>query len=145
MISTLYSTAENPAGSLAQRIHFQQLESARGPIGAMAGIALVTAVLIAVGNALGVLISNTDSAAPAGVYRVVAHRIQRGELVAVCLPISIGSGGSRARVSAHWRVRRQRGAGGQDRGCSSRRHRRDRTRMGRGERRTIRAQQSCHA
>jgi hypothetical protein len=32
MISTLYSTAENPAGLLAQRIHFQQLEGARGPI-----------------------------------------------------------------------------------------------------------------
>ena len=33
MSSTLYSTAENPAGSLAQRIHFQHLEGARGPIG----------------------------------------------------------------------------------------------------------------
>ena len=42
MISTLYSTAENPAGSLAQRIHFQQLEGARGPIGAMAGIAIAS-------------------------------------------------------------------------------------------------------
>jgi hypothetical protein len=56
MSSTLYSTAENPAGSLAQRIHFQQLEGARGPIGAMAGIAIITALSIAVGNALGVLI-----------------------------------------------------------------------------------------
>jgi hypothetical protein len=71
MISTLYSTAEHRAGSLAQRIHFQQLEGARGPIGAMAVIAIATALLIAVGNALGILISNTDSAAPAGVYRVV--------------------------------------------------------------------------
>ena len=69
MSSTLYSTAENPAGSLAQRLHFQRLEGARGPIGAMAGIAIVTALLIAVGNALGLLISNTDSAAPAGVCR----------------------------------------------------------------------------
>lgn len=87
MSSTLYSTAENPAGSLAQRIHFQQLEGARGPIGAMAGIAIITAVLVAICNALGVLISNTDSAAPAGIYRIVAHEIHRGELVAVCLPI----------------------------------------------------------
>src|ERR1700722_4044106 len=93
MISTLYSTAENPAGSLAQRIHFQQLEGARGPIGAMAGIAIAAAVLIAVGNAFGVLISNTDSAAPAGVYRVVAHGVERGELVAACLPIPIAEEG----------------------------------------------------
>ena len=76
MSSTLYSTAENPAGSLAQRLHFQRLEGARGPIGAMAGIAIAAALLIAVGNAFGVLISNTDSAAPAGVYRVVAHEIR---------------------------------------------------------------------
>jgi conjugative transfer signal peptidase TraF len=93
MSSTLYSTAENPAGSLVQRIHFQQLEGARGPIGAMSGLAIVTALLIAVGNALGVLISNTDSAAPAGVYRVVAHEIERGELVAACVPIPIAQEG----------------------------------------------------
>ena len=93
MISTLYSTAENPAGSLGQRIHLQYLEGARGPIGAMAGIAIVTALLIAVGHALGVLISNTDSAAPAGVYRVVARGIERGGLVAACLPIRIAQEG----------------------------------------------------
>ena len=93
MIGTLYSTAENPAGSLAQRIHFQRLEGARGPIGTMVGIAIATALLIAVGNAFGVLISNTDSAAPAGVYRVVSSKFQRGDLVAACLPISIAQEG----------------------------------------------------
>jgi hypothetical protein len=89
MISTLYSTAENRVGSLAQRIHFQHLEGAHGPIGAMAGIAIITALLVAFGNAMGMLISNTDSAAPAGVYRVVGHKIRRRELVAACLPIAI--------------------------------------------------------
>jgi conjugative transfer signal peptidase TraF len=93
MSSTLYSTAESPAGSLAQRIHFQHLKGARGPIGTMAGIAIATALLIAVGNALGILISNTDSAAPEGVYRVVVHEIERGELVAACLPIPIAQQG----------------------------------------------------
>lgn len=93
MISTLYSTAENPAGSLAQRVHFQQLKGARGPIGAMSVIGITTALLIAVGHTLGVLISNTDSAAPAGVYRVVAHETERGELVAACLPIPIAHEG----------------------------------------------------
>ncbi len=93
MTSTLYSTAENPAGSLAQRLHFQQLEGARGPIVAMAGIAIAAAVLVAVGNAFGVLISNTDSAAPAGVYRVVSGNFRRGDLVAACLPIGIAEEG----------------------------------------------------
>ena len=93
MSSTLYSTAENPAGSLAQRLHFQRLEDARGFIGAMAGIAIAVALLILVGNAFGVLISNTDSAAPAGVYRVVSAEFQRGDLVAACLPIAIAQEG----------------------------------------------------
>jgi conjugative transfer signal peptidase TraF len=93
MISTLYSTAETRAGSLAQRLQYQRLEGARGPIAAMAGIAIVAALLIAVGNAFGVLISNTDSAAPAGVYRIVGHEIERGELVAACLPIHIAEEG----------------------------------------------------
>ena len=93
MISQLYRTAENPAGSLAQRLHFQRLEGARKPISAMAGIAIVAALLIAAGNALGVLISNTDSAAPAGVYRVIARDFHRGDLVAACLPFAIAQQG----------------------------------------------------
>ena len=39
------------------------------------------------------LISNTDSAAPAGVYRVSPRKLQRGELVAACLPIAIAQEG----------------------------------------------------
>ena len=93
MISTLYSTAEKRMGSLAQRLHFQCLEGARGPIGTMAGIAIMTGLFIAVGIALGVLISNTDSAAPAGLYRIVPAKLQRGDLVAACLPVSIAQEG----------------------------------------------------
>ncbi len=93
MSGTLCSTAENPAGSLAQRLHLQRLEGARGPIGAMAGIAIAVAVLIAVGNAFGVLISDTDSAAPVGVYRVVSGKFQRGDLVVACLPIALAQEG----------------------------------------------------
>ena len=73
MSSTLYSTAENPAGSLLSGCIFSDLEGARRPIVAMVGTAIAVALLIAVGNAFGVLISITDSAAPAGVYRVVAR------------------------------------------------------------------------
>lgn len=93
MSAKLYSTAENPAGSLIQRVHLQQLEGARGPIAAIAGIAFAATLLIRVGNAFGILISNTDSAAPAGVYRVVGHQIERGDLVAACLPIAVAQEG----------------------------------------------------
>jgi len=88
MLSQQYSTAENAAGSLDQRVQFQRLEGARRPLAAMAGIAFAAAILIAAGEAFGVLISNTDSAAPAGVYRVVGREINRGDLVAACLPIA---------------------------------------------------------
>jgi conjugative transfer signal peptidase TraF len=89
----LYSTAENPAGSLNQRVHFQQLEGARGPIAALAGFAVGMAILIAAGTAVGILISNTDSAAPAGVYRIAGNVIERGELVAACLPVAVAREG----------------------------------------------------
>jgi conjugative transfer signal peptidase TraF len=93
MSSTMYSTAENAAGSLVQRGRFQHLEGARGPIGVAATITIAAALLIAFGHAFGVLISNTDSAAPAGLYRVVSDKFQRGELVAACLPIAIAQEG----------------------------------------------------
>jgi conjugative transfer signal peptidase TraF len=89
MLTRLYSTSENAAGSLSERVHFQQLEGARGPLAALAGIALTATILIAVGKASGIRISTTDSAAPAGVYRIVGHQVRRGELVAACLPIGI--------------------------------------------------------
>jgi len=93
MTSQQYSTAENAPGSLDQRVQFQRLEGARGPLAAIAGIAFAAAILIAIGEAFGVLISNTDSAAPAGVYRVVGHRVARGDLVAACLPFAVAQQG----------------------------------------------------
>jgi len=93
MTSQQYSTAENAPGSLAQRVQLQRLEGARGPIATIAGIAVAAAILIAIGEAFGVLISNTDSAAPAGVYRVVGHQVARGDLVAACLPIAAAQEG----------------------------------------------------
>lgn len=87
MLSRLYSTSENGAGSLSEQVHLQQLEGARGALAALAGIAFGAAVLIAVGKASGIRISTTDSAAPAGVYRIAGHEVRRGELVAACLPL----------------------------------------------------------
>jgi len=40
-----------------------------------------------------VLISTTDSAAPAGVYRVVSGNFKRADLVAACLPIALAQEG----------------------------------------------------
>ena len=93
MTSQLYSTAENDPGSLAQAMQFQRPDGARRALAAIAGIAFAAAILIALGEAFGVLIANTDSAAPAGVYRVVGHGFGRGDLVAVCLPIAIAQDG----------------------------------------------------
>jgi len=93
MLSQLYSTAENAPKSLAHHVQFQRLEGARGPLAAIAGIALAAAILIAIGEAFGVLISNTDSAAPAGVYRVIGREVARGDLVAACLPIAVAQEG----------------------------------------------------
>ena len=89
MLSRPYGTSENAAGSLWERVHLEQLEGARGPLAALAGIAFVTAIAIAAGKASGIRISTTDSAAPAGVYRIVGYQVRRGELVAACLPIGV--------------------------------------------------------
>ncbi len=93
MTSQLYSTAENDPGSLAQAMQFQRPDGARRALAAIAGIAFAAAILIASGEAFRVLISNTDSAAPAGVYRVVGYDFSRGDLVAACLPISVAQEG----------------------------------------------------
>jgi conjugative transfer signal peptidase TraF len=59
------------------------------------GVMIVVAawLLIGLGKAFGILIANTDSAAPAGVYHVVSTDFHRGDLVAVCLPPDIAEAG----------------------------------------------------
>jgi conjugative transfer signal peptidase TraF len=56
-------------------------------------IVLAVWVLIGLGKAFGILIANTDSAAPAGVYQVVSSTFHRGDLVAACLPPDIAQAG----------------------------------------------------
>jgi conjugative transfer signal peptidase TraF len=89
MIGQLYSTAESTPGSLAWRLKTRQLEAARQLGRCIGGIVIAGVFLLAVGDAFGLLISNTDSAAPAGIYRIVSGEPKRGDLVAACLPISI--------------------------------------------------------
>jgi conjugative transfer signal peptidase TraF len=80
-------------GSLGRRLALQRLQAARQPFGFLVGLGLFLAVLLAVGNALGLLISNTDSAAPAGIYRMVSLEVKRGDLVGASLPFDIAQQG----------------------------------------------------
>jgi conjugative transfer signal peptidase TraF len=93
MIGQLYGTAESAPGSLAWRVKTTQLEAAREMGRCIGGIVIAAVLLIAIGDAFGVLISNTDSAAAVGVYRVVSGEPKRGDLVAACLPIAIAQQG----------------------------------------------------
>ncbi len=93
MIGQLYSTAENAPGSLAWRLKTRQLEAARQLGRCIGGIVIAAVFLIAAGDAFGLLFSNTDSAAPVGVYLVVSGEPKRGDLVAACLPIAIAQQG----------------------------------------------------
>ena len=93
MLNQLYSTSENAPGSLRWRVENRRLQAARGAGQLLGALAVAAALLIGLGDALGILISNTDSAAPAGVYRVVGHDVERGDLVAACLPIAVARQG----------------------------------------------------
>ena len=80
-------------GALGWRLALQRLQGALQPFGFLAGLGLFLAVVLAVGNALGLLISSTDSAAPAGIHRVVSPEVKLGDLVAACLPFDIARQG----------------------------------------------------
>ena len=94
MISTLYSTAENPAGSLVQRIRLQHVEGARGPIGVVATITIVAVLLIAIGECVRRADFEHGQRRSRGcLSRCRTRNFQRGELVAACLPLAIAQDG----------------------------------------------------
>jgi len=88
-----YGTAESRIGSLSWRLEIRRLKAARRAGQLLGGIVFAAALAIAIGDAFGLLIANTDSAAPTGVYRVVSREFTRGDLVAACLPITIAEEG----------------------------------------------------
>jgi conjugative transfer signal peptidase TraF len=88
-----YHMASGGLGSLGWMLALRRPGGAHVPLGFFAALAVVLAVLIAIGDAFGVLISNTDSAAPAGIYRVVSHEVKRAELVGACLSFDIAQQG----------------------------------------------------
>ena len=79
--------------SLGWMLALRRPGGARGPLGFLAPLAVVLAVLIAIVDAFGALISNTDSAGPAGLFRVVSHEVKRAELVVACLSFDIAQQG----------------------------------------------------
>jgi conjugative transfer signal peptidase TraF len=86
----LYNTAKIASQRVVPRLHFECFWHARRPVLAMLGPVIAAAFLVALGRVLGLRISLTDSAAPAGIYRLVSGiPAYRGELVGACLPASI--------------------------------------------------------
>ena len=84
-----YHMVSGGFGSLRGRLALRRVGATRGPLGFLAAFTVILAVLVAVGEAFGLLISNTDIAAPFGIYRVVSREVKRDETVAACLPLDI--------------------------------------------------------
>ena len=89
-----YHMVSGGFGALNWTLALRCLQGALQPFGFLAGLGLLLAVQLAVGNALGLRISSSDSAAKAGICRVVSPEVKRGDLVAAC-PLT-----SRGRVSS---------------------------------------------
>ena len=62
-------------------------------VGIVLFVSISTAVLVAAAKSLGLMISETDSAARAGIYRLTMTRFKRGDLVVACLPREIAREG----------------------------------------------------
>jgi conjugative transfer signal peptidase TraF len=89
-----HSAAKSTSLPVLPRLHFKGFRRARRAILAMFGAAIAVALFIALGRLFALRISLTDSAAPAGIYRIVSGvSVDRGELVGVCLPPAIAQEG----------------------------------------------------
>ena len=71
-----------------------RLKCARAPFFAFAGAVIVATLLAIIAHGFGLMITLTDSAASAGVYRLAADEpLKRGALVAACLPANVAQEG----------------------------------------------------
>jgi len=85
-----HSTAKSTSDPVVPRPQFERFRPVRRPLLAMLVPVIAVALLIPLGRAFGLRISLTDSAAPAGIYRLVSGiPAYRGELIGACLPASI--------------------------------------------------------
>ena len=88
-----YGTADSIAILPSYWLRLWTIDAARDVTAIGVMIVVVGWLLIGLGKAFGILIANTDSAAPAGVYHVVSSTFHRGDLVAACLPADIAQAG----------------------------------------------------
>ena len=88
-----YRTADWVPGSPAFWLRIGRLDATRELTAIGVGIFVAAWALIGLGKAFDILVVNTDSAAPAGVYRVTSASFHRGDLVAACLPVAIAQVG----------------------------------------------------
>ncbi len=94
LVGQLYSTAKIALEQVVPRLHFECFRHARRAVLATLGPVIAVALLVVLGRVLGLRISLTDSAAPAGIYRLVrGGSVKHGELVGACLPASIAQEG----------------------------------------------------
>lgn len=85
-----HSTAKIASERVVPGLHFERFWHARRPVSKMLGPVIAVVFLVALGRVLSLRISLTDSAAPAGIYRIISGiPAYRGELVGACLPASI--------------------------------------------------------
>ena len=93
-VGQLHSTAKSVSEPVFSRLHFKCFGGARRAVLALLGPAIAMVLLVVLGGVLGLRISLTDSAAPAGIYRLARGvSIERGELVGACLTASIAQEG----------------------------------------------------
>ena len=94
LVGQLCSTARIASERIVSRLHLECFRRARRPVMAMLGSLIAVVFLVVLGTVLGLRISLTDSAAPAGIYRIVRGvSVKHGELVGACLPPSIAQEG----------------------------------------------------
>jgi conjugative transfer signal peptidase TraF len=83
-----HSAAKTTSEQVIPKVHSKTFGHRHRPVLVMLGPAIAVASLVTMGRVLSLRISLTDSAAPAGIYRIV-----QGVLVGACLPPSIAQEG----------------------------------------------------
>jgi len=92
--STALKSLDTGSGSMSAGVFYRRLKQVRTPLLAFFGAAIVVTLLAIIAHACRLMITLTDSAAPAGVYRLAADEpLKRGALVAACLPANVGQEG----------------------------------------------------
>jgi len=88
-----YRTADSITIGPSYWLRIWTIDTAREVTGIGVTIVVAAWVLIGLGKAFGILIANTDSAAPVGVYHVASATFRRSDLVVACLPAEIAQAG----------------------------------------------------